>query len=98
MGITGLWEVIKGEDHSVPIAELTETHFKRHGRPLRIAVDEADWRFNNLTPQQVYMIRESKKKGTFIVIHSNCGSQPPMNQLTKASRSPCSTVSVAFLL
>jgi Holliday junction resolvase YEN1 len=60
MGITALWDVIKGEVHSVPIAQLADAHFNKHGRPLRIAVDEADWRFNNLTPQQVYMIRESK--------------------------------------
>lgn len=60
MGITALWDVIKGEDHSMAIAQLAEAHFKKRGRPLRIAVDEADWRFNNLTAQQVYMIRESE--------------------------------------
>lgn len=60
MGITALWDVIKDEDRSVPIAQLAEDHFKEHGRPLRIAVDEADWRYNNLTTQQVYMIRESE--------------------------------------
>ncbi|KAF2438962.1 PIN domain-like protein [Karstenula rhodostoma CBS 690.94] len=65
MGITALWDVIKGEDHSVPIAQLAEAHFKKHGRPLRIAVDEADWRFNNLTAQQVYMIRETSNEPAF---------------------------------
>ncbi|KAJ4355603.1 uncharacterized protein N0V89_003623 [Didymosphaeria variabile] len=60
MGIIGLWDVIKNEDHSVPTAQLAEDHFKRHGRPLRIAVDEPDWRFNNLTSQQVNKIREGK--------------------------------------
>lgn len=60
MGINAFWELIKQEDRSVPIAQLAEEHFRKHGRPLRIAVDEADWRFNNLTSQQVYMIRDSK--------------------------------------
>lgn len=32
------------------IALLAEAHFREHGRPLKIAVDEADWRFNNVTP------------------------------------------------
>ncbi|KAJ4290342.1 hypothetical protein N0V90_010558 [Kalmusia sp. IMI 367209] len=65
MGITALWNVIKEQDRSVPIAQLAEEHFKQHGRPLRIAVDEADWRFNNLTMQQVYMIRESSNQPAF---------------------------------
>ena len=60
MGIPKLWDVIKEQDHSVPITRLAEDHFHQHDRPLRIAIDEADWRFNNLTVRQVYMIRESK--------------------------------------
>lgn len=59
MGIPRLWDVIKDQDRSVPIACLAEDHFRQHGRPLRLAVDEVDWRFNNLTVQQVYKIRES---------------------------------------
>ncbi|KNG46629.1 beta-lactamase-like protein [Stemphylium lycopersici] len=45
-------------EESVPIAQLAEEHHQCHGRPLRIAVDEADWRFNNLTVQQVHAIRD----------------------------------------
>jgi Holliday junction resolvase YEN1 len=55
-----LWDTIKHHEESVPIAQLAEDHHRRHGKPLRIAVDESDWRFNNLTPQQVHTIRESK--------------------------------------
>jgi Holliday junction resolvase YEN1 len=57
-----LWDIIKEQDHSVPIAKLAEDHYKQHGRPLRIAVDEADWRFNNLTMPQVYAIREKSNQ------------------------------------
>jgi Holliday junction resolvase YEN1 len=38
---------------------LLNAQHRQHGRPFRIAIDEADWRFNNLTQQQVYAIRES---------------------------------------
>jgi len=55
-----LWDTIKKHEESVPVAQLAEEHHRRHGRSLRIAVDEADWRFNNLTVQQVYTIRESQ--------------------------------------
>ncbi|KAF1958081.1 PIN domain-like protein, partial [Byssothecium circinans] len=65
MGVPVLWELISEQDQSVPIAKLAEDHFKKHARPLRIAVDEADWRFNNLTTQQVYIIRESIEKSMF---------------------------------
>ena len=57
--ITRLWNIIKDEDRTFPVAQLAEEHFRQHGRPLRIAVDEADWRFNNLTSDQVYVIRAS---------------------------------------
>ncbi|KAF1921501.1 hypothetical protein BDU57DRAFT_51319 [Ampelomyces quisqualis] len=59
MGIPQLFDVIKDYEESVPIAQLAEDHQRRHGRPLRIAVDEADWRFNNVTQAQVYAIRET---------------------------------------
>lgn len=55
-----LWDTIRRHEAVIPIAQLAEDHYRRHGKPLRIAVDEADWRFNNLTPQQVFMIRESE--------------------------------------
>ena len=54
-----LWDTIRNYEQSIPIAQFAEEHFKRHGRPLRIAIDEPDWRFNNVTRQQVYAIRES---------------------------------------
>ena len=38
-----LFEIIKDYDVSVPIAQVAEEHQRRHGRALRIAVDEADW-------------------------------------------------------
>ena len=55
-----LFDVIKEHDISVPVAQLAEEHHQRYGRPLRVAVDEADWRFNNLTQAQVYAIRDSR--------------------------------------
>ena len=54
-----LWDTIRDFEEVKPIAQLAEEHYKQHGRPLRIAVDEADWRFNNLTMAQVYAIRDS---------------------------------------
>ncbi|KAI4932968.1 hypothetical protein J4E85_003371 [Alternaria conjuncta] len=62
MGLPALWDTIKKHEESVPVAQLAEEHHRRHGRSLRIAVDEADWRFNNLTVQQVYTIRETSNE------------------------------------
>ncbi|KAH6875952.1 hypothetical protein BKA58DRAFT_132119 [Alternaria rosae] len=62
MGLPALWDTIKKHEESVPVAQLAEQHHRRHGRSLRIAVDEADWRFNNLTMQQVYTIRETSSE------------------------------------
>ncbi|KAI6819332.1 hypothetical protein KC340_g13799 [Hortaea werneckii] len=59
MGINGLWDVI-GEGEIVHIADYAAQHFRKHGRPLRIAVDEACWRFTNLTPEQVGKIRDGE--------------------------------------
>lgn len=42
------------------IAELATDHYERHGRPFRIAVDEAGWRFNNLTEAALKAIREKE--------------------------------------
>ncbi|KAF3042994.1 hypothetical protein E8E12_009886 [Didymella heteroderae] len=60
-----LWDVIRDHEQVIPIARLAEDHFKEHGRPLRIAVDEADWRFNNLTQARVYAIRDSSREQVF---------------------------------
>jgi Holliday junction resolvase YEN1 len=59
MGINGLWDVT-GRGEVVSIAKYATDHFNQHGRPLRVAVDEPGWRFNNLTPQQVEMIRKKE--------------------------------------
>ena len=59
MGINGLWEVI-GRGDLVSLAHYATDHYKQHGRPLRVAVDEPGWRFNNLTPQQVAFIRSKE--------------------------------------
>ncbi|USP82050.1 hypothetical protein yc1106_09324 [Curvularia clavata] len=60
-----LWDTIRRHEDVIPIAQLAEDHHRRHGKPLRIAVDEADWRFNNLTAQQVYMIRDISNQQAF---------------------------------
>jgi len=59
MGISGLWDAI-GRGEVVSIAKYATDHFNKHGRPLRVAVDEPGWRFNNLTPQQIEMIRKKE--------------------------------------
>jgi Holliday junction resolvase YEN1 len=54
-----LWDVIgHGDIHH--LADYAADFFIQHGRPLRIAVDEATWRFTNLTEQQVSKIREGE--------------------------------------
>ncbi|EME47462.1 hypothetical protein DOTSEDRAFT_166539 [Dothistroma septosporum NZE10] len=52
-----LWDVL-GDGEIRNIADFAAEHFRTHRRPLRIAVDEACWRFTNLTPEQVEKIRE----------------------------------------
>jgi Holliday junction resolvase YEN1 len=54
-----LYDVIgEGDVHS--LADYAARHWQQHKRPLRIAVDEACWRFTNLTPEQVQKIREGE--------------------------------------
>ncbi|KAK3655209.1 hypothetical protein LTR56_003630 [Elasticomyces elasticus] len=60
MGVTGLWDTLNDAAEIVHIAEYAARHFEQHKRPLRIAVDEACWRFTNLTPEQVERIREGE--------------------------------------
>ncbi|KAF2159574.1 hypothetical protein M409DRAFT_60648 [Zasmidium cellare ATCC 36951] len=57
MGINGLWNVL-GDGEVWHVADYAAKHFKETGRPLRIAVDEATWRFANLTPEKVEEIRQ----------------------------------------
>jgi hypothetical protein len=54
-----LRRTIEACEEVMPIAQLAEAHFREHKRPLKIAVDEADWRFNNVAPDQVDFIRSS---------------------------------------
>ena len=54
-----LYDIIgEGEVHS--LADYAARHWQQYKRPLRIAVDEACWRFTNLTPEQVQKIREGE--------------------------------------
>ncbi|THZ35195.1 hypothetical protein D6C90_07439 [Aureobasidium pullulans] len=57
MGIPGLWDIL-GEGEVKSLAQLSTEHYKKHNRPLRVAVDEAGWRFHNLNDAQVAAIRQ----------------------------------------
>lgn len=48
----------KGEEYA--LADYAATHWEKHKQPLRIAVDEACWRFCNLSDEQVVRIREGE--------------------------------------
>ncbi|KAF2758679.1 PIN domain-like protein [Pseudovirgaria hyperparasitica] len=61
MGIPGLWDIL-GDGELTSLAELSTRHYEQHGRPLRVAVDEAGWRFKNLTPQQVAFIKQKEPR------------------------------------
>lgn len=54
-----LWDEL-GDGEIISIADYAARFFGTHKRPLRIAVDEACWRFTNLTDQQVQAIREGE--------------------------------------
>jgi hypothetical protein len=54
-------------EETIPIAQLAQEHFQRKGRPLKIAIYEADWRFNNVSPEQVAAIR----RGVFTLPHND---------------------------
>ncbi len=47
MGIKDLWTII-GPGETRSIAAWSTSHFTATGRPLRIAVDEANWRYKSL--------------------------------------------------
>lgn len=57
-----LREEIKACEEIVPKAKLAEEHFRENGRLLRIAVDEADWRSDNVSPEKVASIRRNTSK------------------------------------
>lgn len=69
-----LWDTIRNFEEVKLIAQLTEEHYRQHGRPLRIAVDEADWRFNNLTSSQVYAIRDGTYMSLLVPADANMRS------------------------
>ncbi|KAF4484068.1 Flap endonuclease GEN-like protein 1 [Colletotrichum fructicola Nara gc5] len=49
MGINGFWEVIKDTGVDTSLARWAAEHIKEHRRPLRIAIDEAHWRYKAIT-------------------------------------------------
>ncbi|KAH0346154.1 PIN domain-like protein, partial [Aureobasidium melanogenum] len=57
MGIPGLWNIL-GEGEIKFLAQLSTDHFQKHKRSLRVAIDEAGWRFHNLSDAQVHAIRQ----------------------------------------
>ncbi|KAG9760258.1 PIN domain-like protein, partial [Aureobasidium melanogenum] len=57
MGIPGLGDIL-GEGEIKSLAQLSTDHFQKHKRPLRVAIDEAGWRFHNLSDAQVHAIRQ----------------------------------------
>ncbi|KAL9058433.1 MAG: hypothetical protein Q9162_001728 [Coniocarpon cinnabarinum] len=61
MGINGLWDVI-GEGSVESLATISSQHFQATGRPFRIAVDEAGWRFHNLDDFKIAAIREKEPR------------------------------------
>ncbi|CZR58576.1 uncharacterized protein PAC_08468 [Phialocephala subalpina] len=61
MGIPQLWQKL-GEGEVMDIAAYAAQHFEKHKRPLRIAIDEAIWRFTFwLPPNKVKWIRDTYK-------------------------------------
>ncbi|KAF1981277.1 PIN domain-like protein [Aulographum hederae CBS 113979] len=60
MGIKTFWPVLDqqcvGEAISIPV--WANSHYRKHGRSLRIAVDEANWRFNSISDAEVDKIRQ----------------------------------------
>jgi Holliday junction resolvase YEN1 len=59
---------IEACEEIVPIAQLAEEHYVKHGRPLKIAVDEADWRFHSVTPAQIAAMRKGQPSHPEIVL------------------------------
>jgi Holliday junction resolvase YEN1 len=52
-----LWDIL-GEGEVKSLAQISTDHWKIHKRPLRVAIDEAGWRFHNLSDAQVAAIRQ----------------------------------------
>jgi hypothetical protein len=56
-----LREAIAACENVVPLAKLAGEYHIKHRRAFRIAVDQADWWYHNVTPEKVAMIRKSSK-------------------------------------
>ncbi|PSK56973.1 Flap endonuclease GEN 1 [Elsinoe australis] len=61
MGVTGLWGFL-GDGRVESLARLSSEHYRRSGRPFKIAIDEACWRFNNVNAVQVAQWRKSEPR------------------------------------
>lgn len=55
------WDVI-GDGEKTELAQLATDFLRDKGRPMRIAIDEAVWRWNNLNLHQIASSRESNTK------------------------------------
>ena len=55
--MNSLWDIL-GEGEVKSLAQLSTDHWNQHTRPLRVAIDEAGWRFHNLSDAQVAAIRQ----------------------------------------
>lgn len=62
-----LWDILGGGEVT-SVAKLAAECFERNGRPLRIVVDEAAWRFNNLIAEQTATIRVGESIRLMIVL------------------------------
>ncbi|EFQ27189.1 uncharacterized protein GLRG_02360 [Colletotrichum graminicola M1.001] len=58
MGIYHFWNVVNEAGRERSLAQWAAKHLKEHGRPLRIAIDEAHWRFKNITDAKEAEIQE----------------------------------------
>jgi hypothetical protein len=56
--INSLRDVIEACEEIMPIARLAQVFFESNGRSMKIAVDEPDWRFHNVSPREVAEIRK----------------------------------------
>ncbi|OHE94648.1 hypothetical protein CORC01_10049 [Colletotrichum orchidophilum] len=58
MGIKYLWKLVDPAGIERSLAQWATDHLKQHGRPLRIAIDEAHWRYKNVTDAQEAIIQK----------------------------------------
>ncbi|KAK2058170.1 PIN domain-like protein [Colletotrichum caudatum] len=58
MGIRLFWDAVSEAGRDVSLAQWAAKHLEEHGRPLRIAIDEAHWRFKNIGDAQEAKIKK----------------------------------------